>query len=63
MNDQRQVIFEQRKKIIKSNNINEIINSFLEDFIKNFSSEKTIYERENQLDAFRVKIKPIMAFT
>ena len=60
MNDQRKVIFEQRKEILKSKNINEIINSFLEDFIKNFSSEKTIYERENQLDAFRVKIKPIM---
>jgi len=60
MNDQRKVIFEQRKEILKSKNINEIINSFLEDFIKNFSSEKIIYERENQLDAFRVKIKPIM---
>ena len=47
MNDQRKVIFEQRKEILKSKNINKIINSFLEDFVKNFSSEKTIYEREN----------------
>ncbi len=60
MNDQRQVIFEQRKKILKSNNVNEIINSFLEDIIKNFSDEKIIYERENQLEAFRTKIKPIV---
>ena len=60
MNDQRKVIFEQRKKILKSQNINEIINSFLEDLIKNFSNEKTIYERENQLDAFKTKIRPIM---
>ena len=60
MNDQRQVIFEQRKEILKSKNINEIINSFLEDLIKNFSIEKTIYTRENQLDAFKAKIKPIM---
>ena len=60
MNDQRKVIFEQRKEILKSNNINEIINSFLEDLIKNFSNEKTIYIRENQLDAFKAKIKPIM---
>jgi len=59
MNDQRQVIFEQRKEILKSNNVNEIINSFLEDLIKNFSDEKEIYSRENQLDTFRTKIKPI----
>ncbi|MDC6465199.1 preprotein translocase subunit SecA [Pelagibacteraceae bacterium] len=60
MNDQRQVIFEQRKKIIESENINEIVNSFLEDLIKNFSSEKTIYQRENQTETFQAKIKPVM---
>ena len=60
MNDQRQVIFEQRKEILKSNKVNEIINSFTEDLIKNFSNEKVIYERENQLDAFKTKIKPII---
>ena len=60
MNDQRKVIFEQRKKILKSKNVNEIINSFQEDLIKNFLREKTIYERENQIEAFRTKIKPIM---
>ena len=60
MNDQRKVIFEQRKEILKSDNISEIINSFLEDLIKNFSSEKVIYERENKIDSFKAKIKPIM---
>ena len=60
MNNQRQVIFEQRKKIIKSNNINEIINSFIEDLIKNLSSERTIYMRENKSDAFKTKIKPVI---
>ena len=60
MNDQRKVIFEQRKEILKSDNISEIINSFLEDLIKNFSSEKTIYERENKIDSFKAKIKPII---
>jgi len=60
MNDQRQVIFEQRREIIKTNSVNEIINSFLEDLCKNFSNEKIIYERENQIDAFKVKIKPIL---
>ena len=60
MNDQRKVIFEQRKNILKSKNITEIINSFLEDLITNFSNEKTIYTRENRIDAFKARIKPIM---
>ena len=60
MNDQRHVIFEQRKEILKSNNVNQIINSFIEDLCKNLSNEKIIYERENQLDTFKAKIKPIL---
>ena len=60
MNNQRKVIFEQRKEILKSNNITEIIDSFLDDLVKNFSSEKTIYERENQIDAFKLKIRPVL---
>jgi len=63
MNDQRKVIFEQRKEILISKNINEIINSFSEDLIKNFSNEKKNYERENQLDALKVKIKPVIGRT
>tara|TARA_Y100000590_G_scaffold463279_2_gene629637 strand:- start:349 stop:1179 length:831 start_codon:yes stop_codon:yes gene_type:complete len=59
MNDQRKVIFEQRKEIIGSNNINEIRNSFTDEIVKNLSNEKVIYERENQIDAFKAKIKPI----
>ena len=60
MNNQRKVIFEQRKEILKSDNISEIINSFLVDLIKDFSNEKKIYERENQIDAFKTKIKPML---
>jgi len=60
MNDQRHVIFQQRKEIIQSNNVSEIINSFSTEIINNFSNEKIIYERENQLDAFKAKIKPIL---
>jgi len=60
MNDQRKVIFEQRKEILKSNNVTEIINSFTEDLIKKFLDEKIIYTRENQIEAFKTKIKPIM---
>ena len=60
MNDQRKVIFDQRKEILKSENITEIINSFLEDLIKDLSNEKEIYTRENQLEAFKTKMKPMM---
>ena len=60
MNDQRQVNFEQRKEIRISNKVDKIINSFLEDLYRNLSNEKVIYERENQLNAFKAKIKPIL---
>tara|TARA_Y100000590_G_scaffold236667_1_gene266405 strand:- start:1937 stop:4489 length:2553 start_codon:yes stop_codon:yes gene_type:complete len=57
MNDQRKVIFEQRKKILKSEKINDLVVSFLDDLIKGFINDKTLYERENQIDGFRSKIK------
>jgi len=60
MNDQRQVIFEQRKKILKSTNTSEIIKVFIEDLLKDFTEEKEIYIRENKLEAFKAKIKPVM---
>jgi len=60
MNDQRQVIFEQRKEIIGSNDVNKIINSFLNDICKNLTEEKALSERENQIEAFKTKIKPIL---
>ncbi len=60
MNEQRKVIFEQRINILKSDNVNEIVNSFLEDLIKNFSEEKKDYEREGKIEAFKTKLKPLM---
>tara|TARA_B100000029_G_scaffold247504_1_gene244330 strand:+ start:45 stop:1472 length:1428 start_codon:yes stop_codon:yes gene_type:complete len=60
MNDQRKVIFEQRKEIIKTDNITGIINSFLEDVTKDFSNQKTLYERENKIEAFKTKIRPMV---
>ena len=32
----------------------------LKDLCKNLSDEKVIYDRENQLNAFKLKIKPIL---
>ena len=60
MNDQRKVIFEQRKNILKSDNISEIINSFLADLVESFLNEREIYTRENQSESFKTKIKPIL---
>ncbi len=60
MNDQRKVIFEQRKEILKTSDITNIVDSFLDDLTKDFVKEKVIYERENQLDAFKKKVKPII---
>jgi len=60
MNDQRKVIFEQRMKILKLNDISEVIYSFLEDLTNNLLNEKKILERENQLDTLKSRIKPIM---
>jgi len=60
MNDQRHVIFEQRKEILRSKNVSKIIDSFIDDICKNFSNEKEVYERENQLEAFKAKIKPVL---
>ena len=60
MNDQRQVIFEQRKKILNSDNIKEVISIFLDDVIKVLLQEKEISKRENQEEIFKSKIKPIL---
>ena len=60
MNDQRKVIFEQRKEILKSNNITKITNSFLDDLVADFTKDKEIHMRENQLEAFKNKIKPVI---
>jgi len=60
MNDQRRVIFEQRMKILKLNDISEVIYAFLDDLIKDLLNEKQILERENQLDSLKSRIKPVM---
>ena len=60
MNDQRQVIFEQRKEILKSSDVYQIIISFLEDIIKDFVNQKTMLDRENNTESFKQLIKPVM---
>ena len=42
MNDQRQVIFSQRLKILKEDNISAILNDFFEEIITNLDTSKKI---------------------
>jgi len=60
MNDQRKVIFEQRKNILSLENINEIVESFLDDLVNNFSQERKIYARENRLESLKTKLRPML---
>ncbi len=58
MNDQRQVIFAQRLKILKENNINEILNDFLEEILNNLESSISNYKKSND-EKYLIEIKNI----
>ena len=49
MNDQRQVIFGQRLKILKASEISEMINSFIDEITKNMESDLENYKNSNNL--------------
>ena len=59
MNDQRQVIFGQRKKILKLDSIEEIINSFFEDISKEMCELKNNLKQQNQVELYKPKIKSV----
>jgi len=59
MNDQRQVIFSQRLKILKSENISETLKSFLEEVILNLVKVKNDYEKTNDKTIYLNAIKNI----
>lgn len=58
MNDQRQVIFAQRLKILKENNISEILNEFLEEILNNLKSSIGDYKKSND-EKYLIEIKNI----
>ncbi len=58
MNDQRQVIFSQRLKILKEISIKSIIDGFLEEILKNFESTLENYKKSND-DKYLTEIKNI----
>ncbi len=59
MNDQRQVIFGQRLKILKSKNISETLDSFLDEVISNLIKVKNEYEKSNDKTFYLNAVKNI----
>ena len=58
MNDQRQVIFSQRLKILKEDNISAILNDFFEEIITNLDTSKKNYQKSND-EKYLTEIKNI----
>ncbi len=57
MNDQRQVIFSQRLKILKNKNIEEILEDFLNEVLNNLEKVKNIYQKSNDKKSYLASIK------
>ena len=57
MNDQRQVIFSQRLKILKNRNIEEILDDFLIEVINNLETVKNIYQKSNDKKTYLTSLK------
>ena len=57
MNDQRQVIFSQRLKILKTTDVSEMIYSFIDEINKNMESALQNYKNNNDLKVFSNQLK------
>ncbi len=57
MNDQRQVIFSQRLKILKNKNIEEILEDFLKEVLSNLEKAKNFYKKSNDEKSYLAAIK------
>ena len=60
MNDQRQVIFNQRKMILKSKEILSTVDSFLDEVCEEYSQEKNNLEKLNEIEGLKVKLKKFL---
>jgi preprotein translocase subunit SecA len=63
MNDQRQVIFQQRLKILKEQNINEVIKDFFEEILKDLNITRLNYQKSNDEKIYLTEIKNITGNT
>ena len=59
MNDQRQVIFSQRLKILKENNINEILRDFFDEILVNLNSVRVNFQKSGDEKKYLAEIKNI----
>jgi preprotein translocase subunit SecA len=59
MNDQRQVIFSQRLKILKENNINEILKDFFDEVLLDLNNTRINYQKSHDEKNFLTEIKGI----
>ncbi len=60
MNDQRQVIFSQRLKILKNTNIDEILDDFLQEIANKLENVKNLYQTSNDKKVYLASIKNAM---
>ena len=60
MNDQRRVIFSQRLKILRNNNIEEILKDFLNEIIPKLCSIKSDYQKSHDEKSYLTSIKNII---
>ena len=59
MNDQRQVIFSQRLKILKENNINKILKDFFDEALQDLNNTRINYQKSYNEKDFLTEIKGI----
>jgi preprotein translocase subunit SecA len=60
MNDQRQVIFNQRLNVLKNKDINEILDSFLDETMTNIENISADYQKSNDKKYYLTSIKNIV---
>ena len=60
MNDQRQVIFSQRLKILKNENISEILKEFFDEILVNLNIIKTSYQKSGDEKNYLTEFKNII---
>ena len=59
MNDQRQVIFSQRLKILKEKNINEILKDFFDEVLQDLDNTRINYQKSHDEKKFLTEIKSV----
>ena len=63
MNDQRQVIFAQRLKILKENNINTILKDFFDEILINLNLVRSDFQKSGDEKSYLAEIKNITGNT